>query len=58
LNNLAELIAKIGSAAGLIMFVVLMIKFFVQLGNGSPVRYIYSAFYVSGQTNYMRILFM
>jgi len=39
LNNLAELIAKIGSLAGLILFSALMIKFFVQLGNGNPSRY-------------------
>ncbi|KAF8754101.1 Sarcoplasmic/endoplasmic reticulum calcium ATPase 3 [Rhizoctonia solani] len=31
LNALAELIAKLGSAAGLILFTALMIKFFVQL---------------------------
>ncbi|KAF8591205.1 calcium-translocating P-type ATPase [Ramaria rubella] len=33
LNDLAELIAKLGSAAGLILFSALMIKFFVQLGT-------------------------
>ena len=33
LNNLAELIAKIGLAAGLLLFVALMIKFFVLLGT-------------------------
>ena len=38
LNNLAELIAKLGSAAGLLLFVALLIRFFVQLGTGSPVR--------------------
>ncbi|THV03183.1 Ca-transporting ATPase [Dendrothele bispora CBS 962.96] len=38
LNNLAELIAKLGSAAGLILFTALMIRFFVQLGTGDPVR--------------------
>jgi Ca2+-transporting ATPase len=38
LNNLAELIAKIGSAAGLLLFIALMIRFFVQLGRGVPVR--------------------
>ncbi|THU94351.1 calcium-translocating P-type ATPase [Dendrothele bispora CBS 962.96] len=37
LNNLAELIAKLGSAAGLILFTALMIRFFVQLGTGDPV---------------------
>ena len=40
LNALAELIAKIGSLAGLILFVALMIRFFVQLGKGVPVRYV------------------
>lgn len=38
LNNLAELIAKIGSACGAALFVALMIRFFVQLGRGVPVR--------------------
>ena len=38
LNNLVELIAKIGSLAGLILFSVLMIKFFVQLGTSNPPR--------------------
>ncbi|PPR03673.1 hypothetical protein CVT24_007794 [Panaeolus cyanescens] len=38
LNNLAELIAKIGSAAGLLLFTALMIRFFVQLGTGKPER--------------------
>lgn len=38
LNDLAELIAKLGSAAGLILFVSLMIRFFVQLGTNNPVR--------------------
>lgn len=39
LNMLADVIAKLGSAAGLILFVALMIRFFVQLGldkNSSP----------------------
>lgn len=35
LNELAELIAKLGSAAGLLLFAVLMIKFFVQLKTES-----------------------
>ena len=39
LNNLAELIAKVGSAAGLALFTALMIRFFVQLGTGQPPRY-------------------
>ncbi|THG98741.1 hypothetical protein EW026_g3507 [Hermanssonia centrifuga] len=38
LNDLAELIAKLGSAAGLILFSALMIRFFVQLGQNEPVR--------------------
>ncbi len=38
LNALAELIAKLGSAAGLILFVALLIRFFVQLGTGDPPR--------------------
>ena len=38
LNALAELIAKLGSAAGLILFTALMIRFFVQLGENSPQR--------------------
>ena len=39
LNYLAELIAKIGAAAGLALFTALMIRFFVQLGTGEPSRY-------------------
>ncbi|KAG6839792.1 hypothetical protein C0991_011647 [Blastosporella zonata] len=38
LNALAELIAKLGSVAGLILFIALMIRFFVQLGTNNPVR--------------------
>jgi hypothetical protein len=38
LNDLAELIAKLGSAAGLLLFAALMIRFFVQLGTGEPQR--------------------
>ncbi|KZT01381.1 calcium-translocating P-type ATPase [Laetiporus sulphureus 93-53] len=38
LNDLAELIAKAGSAAGLLLFIALMIKFFVQLGTNNPPR--------------------
>ena len=38
LNDLAELIAKVGSAAGLILFTALMIRYFVQLGKGVPKR--------------------
>lgn len=33
LNALAELIAKLGSAAGLILFSCLMIRFFAQLAT-------------------------
>lgn len=44
LNNLAELIAKIGSAAGLALFTALLIRFFVQLGKGEPVRYVTAIF--------------
>ena len=32
LNNMAELIAKLGTAAGLVLFTALMIRFFVKLG--------------------------
>lgn len=38
MNALAELIAKLGSVAGLLLFAALMIRFFVQLGTGDPVR--------------------
>ncbi|KAG6837246.1 hypothetical protein H0H93_012641 [Arthromyces matolae] len=38
LNALAELIAKLGSLAGGILFTALMIRFFVQLGKGDPAR--------------------
>ncbi|KAJ7931426.1 Ca-transporting ATPase [Mycena leptocephala] len=38
LNALAELIATLGSAAGLILFTALLIRFFVQLGKGVPAR--------------------
>jgi hypothetical protein len=40
LNDLAELIAKLGSVAGLLLFAALMIRFFVQLGTNDPVRYV------------------
>lgn len=39
LNALAELIAKIGSSAGLILFTALMIRFFVQLAT-NPNRFV------------------
>ena len=39
LNDLAELIAKIGSVAGLALFTALMIRFFVQLGQHNPQRF-------------------
>ena len=38
LNNLAETIAKLGSLAGLVLFVALLIRFFVELGTGVPAR--------------------
>ena len=38
LNDLAELIAKLGSAAGLILFTALLIRFFVQLVTNNPQR--------------------
>ncbi|KAF8628028.1 hypothetical protein AX15_004145 [Amanita polypyramis BW_CC] len=38
LNDLAELIAKLGSVAGLTLFTALMIRFFVQLGQHNPPR--------------------
>ncbi|KAI6165548.1 Ca-transporting ATPase [Pisolithus thermaeus] len=38
LNVLAELIAKVGSIAGIVLFSSLMIRFFVQLGTGNPQR--------------------
>ncbi|KAL7414094.1 calcium-translocating P-type ATPase [Mrakia frigida] len=38
LNALAELIAKLGSLAGLILFSSLLIRFFTQLGSGVPAR--------------------
>jgi Ca2+-transporting ATPase len=38
LNALAQLIAKLGTAAGLVLFGALMIRFFVQLGTNEPVR--------------------
>lgn len=40
LNHMAELIAKLGTSAGLILFIALMIRYFVQLGidkdDGTP----------------------
>jgi P-type Ca2+ transporter type 2C len=38
LNALAELIAKLGSLAGLLLFIALLVRFFVQLGTGDPAR--------------------
>ena len=38
LNNLAELIAKAGGLSGLLLFIALMIRFFVQL-KSDPDRY-------------------
>ena len=37
LNQLAEMISKLGSAAGILMFIALMIRFFVRLGRDSHV---------------------
>ncbi|WFD39356.1 P-type Ca(2+) transporter [Malassezia japonica] len=40
LNHMAELIAKLGTTAGLVLFIALMIRYFVQLGydkdDGTP----------------------
>ena len=41
LNVLAELIAKAGSVAGLVLFAALMIRFFVQLGTDNPSRSVF-----------------
>lgn len=42
LNDLAELIAKLGSLAGLILYTALLIRFFVQLRiDPPPVRYLH-----------------
>ncbi|EMD33941.1 hypothetical protein CERSUDRAFT_55726 [Gelatoporia subvermispora B] len=38
LDNLAGSTAKLGSTAGLVLFASLMIRYFVQLGTGSPAR--------------------
>ena len=38
LNHLAELIAQLGSLAGLLLFTALMIRFFVQLGTNDTPR--------------------
>ena len=40
LNDLAELIAKIGGTCGLVLFASLMIKFFVQLKT-NPDRFVH-----------------
>ena len=39
LDILAELIAKIGSIIGIILFSSLMIRFIVQLATGEPAKY-------------------
>ena len=41
LNILAELIVKIRSVAGIILFSSLMIRFIVQLATGEPAMYEY-----------------
>jgi P-type Ca2+ transporter type 2C len=38
LNDLAELIAIIGSIVGAVFFTALLIRYFVQLGTGIPKR--------------------
>jgi P-type Ca2+ transporter type 2C len=38
LNDLAEVIAKIGSIAGVLLFVALIIRFIVQIATGNPQR--------------------
>ena len=38
LNDLAEVIAKIRSIAGGLLFVSLLIQFFVEIGTNSPSR--------------------
>lgn len=48
LNDLAELIAKLGSLAGLILFAALMIRFFVQLGT-DPHRCVTYLHYLHGR---------
>ena len=53
LNRLADLIAWAGMIAGLVLFVGLMIRFFVQLGTGEPamtVRVIFSNAHVTEYT--------
>jgi Ca2+-transporting ATPase len=44
LNILAELIAKLGSVAGLTLFVALMIEYFVALGTNRSSQYVCSSF--------------
>ena len=38
LNDLAEVIAKVGSIAGGLLFVSLLIRFFVELATKNPPR--------------------
>ena len=38
LNRLAEVVAKLGSIAGALLFFGLLIRFFVQLGTHNPPR--------------------
>jgi Ca2+-transporting ATPase len=40
LNDLAEAVAKIGSMAGGLFFVALLIRYFVQPGTHNPQRYV------------------
>ena len=36
--DVAQSISKIGTTAGILLFTVLMIRFFIQLGKGIPKR--------------------
>lgn len=38
LNELSEFLAKVGVALGVVLFIVLMIRFFVQVGSAPPAR--------------------
>jgi Ca2+-transporting ATPase len=39
LNDLAEVIAKIGGIAGGLLFATLLIRYFVQIAQNNPQRY-------------------
>jgi len=49
LNDLAGAIAKIGSIAGGLIFVALLVRYFVQLGTNNPQRYFDVSPLASGQ---------